>query len=93
MAIIEDVLPHPNADKLYVLKINCGEPRQLVAGIKQFYSPEQLKGKHIIIISNLKPAMLRGVESHGMLLAAQDENGTLALLQPDKEIEPGAAVR
>jgi len=71
VAIIEDVLPHPNADKLYVLKINCGEPRQLVAGIKQFYSPEQLKGKHIIIISNLKPAMLRGVESQGMLLAAQ----------------------
>ncbi|GEM_PF-700940 len=71
VAIIEDVAPHPNADKLYVLKIDCGQKRQLVAGIKQFYSPEQLKGKHIIIISNLKPAMLRGIESQGMLLAAQ----------------------
>lgn len=71
VAVIEDVQPHPNADKLYVLKINCGEPRQLVAGIKQFYLPEQLKGKHIVIVSNLKPAILRGIESQGMLLAAQ----------------------
>ena len=71
VAIIEDVQPHQNADKLYVLKINCGEPRQLVAGMKPFYAPEQLKGKHIIIVSNLKPAILRGVESQGMLLAAQ----------------------
>ena len=71
VAIIEDVQLHPNADKLFVLKILADKPRQLVAGIKQFYTPEQLKGKHIVIVSNLKPAVLRGVESQGMLLAAQ----------------------
>lgn len=83
VAVIEDAQPHPNADKLYVLKINCGEPRQLVAGIKQFYTPEQLKGKHIIIISNLKPAVLRGVESQGMLLAAQLGNEVKVLEAPN----------
>lgn len=71
VAIVEDVQNHPCADKLYVLKINIGEPRQLVAGIKQYYTSEQLHGKHLVVISNLKPALLRDVESQGMLLAAQ----------------------
>lgn len=72
VAEITDVQPHPNADKLYVLKINLGtEQRQLVAGIRNYYQPDQLKGKHIIVIANLKPAQLRGIESQGMLLAAQ----------------------
>lgn len=71
VAIIEDVQPHSNADKLYVIKIVADKPRQLVAGIKQFYTPDQLKGKQVVIVSNLKPAILRGIESQGMLLAAQ----------------------
>lgn len=83
VAIIEDVQPHPNADKLYVLKITADKPRQLVAGIKPFYAPEQLKGKHIIIVSNLKPAILRGIESQGMLLAAQVENVVKVLEAPN----------
>ena len=82
VAVIEDVQNHPNADKLYVLKINCSEPRQLVEGMKPFYSPEQLNGKHIIIISNLKPAILRGIESQGMLLAAQIGNEVKVLEAP-----------
>ena len=82
VAVIEDVQSHPNADKLYVLKILADKPRQLVAGIKQFYAPEQLNGKHIVIVSNIKPAMLRGIESQGMLLAAQLGNEVKVLEAP-----------
>lgn len=83
VAVVEDVQPHPNADKLYVLKIVADKSRQLVAGIKQFYSPDQLKGKHVVIASNLKPAILRGVESQGMLLAAQLGNEVRVLEAPN----------
>ena len=70
VAEIKDASPHPNADKLMVLQIHLGkEHRQLVAGIRQWYKPEELKGKRIVVVSNLKPAQLRGVESQGMLLA------------------------
>ncbi|MBN2111853.1 methionine--tRNA ligase [Candidatus Woesearchaeota archaeon] len=63
--------PHPEADKLVVLQIDLGkEKRQIVAGIKKYYKPEELVGKNIIVVSNLKPAKLRGIESNGMLLAA-----------------------
>ncbi len=83
VAQVEDVQPHPNADKLYVLKINLGtEKRQLVAGIRAHYQPEQLQGKHIIVLVNLKPANLRGVESQGMLLAAQVGNDVKVLEAP-----------
>jgi len=82
VAEIKDAHPHPNADKLMVLQIHVGqEHRQLVAGIRAWFKPEELKGKRIIIVSNLKPAVLRGVESQGMLLAAE-KDGKLALLNP-----------
>ncbi len=82
VAIIEDVQSHPNADKLYVVKIHLGkEHRQLVAGIKAFYRPEDLVGKKIIVVANLKPAQLRGVESQGMMLAAE-KGGAVKLLDP-----------
>ncbi len=82
VAHIKEVAPHPNADKLYVLKLDVGtdEPRQLVAGIRAHYTPEQLIGKHIIFISNLKPAQLRGIESQGMMLAAEKE-GKVKILE------------
>ncbi|MBI2541450.1 methionine--tRNA ligase [Candidatus Woesearchaeota archaeon] len=76
VAKILEARGHPNADKLYVLDIDLGsEKRQLVAGIKPYYSPEELKNKKIIVVANLKYAKLRGVESQGMLLAGDDGNG------------------
>ena len=83
---------HPNADKLLVLKISIGdEERQLVAGIRAWYQPEELVGKKIIIVKNLQPATLRGVESQGMLLAASHE-GDLALLTIDRDLPAGAKI-
>jgi len=80
VAKVEFVENHPNADKLYVLKLDAGsEKRQLVAGMKQFYKPEELVGKHIVFISNLKPAQLRGVESQGMMLAGEKDGKVLVL--------------
>jgi len=73
VARIIEVNDHPNADKLYVLQIDLGaEKRQLVAGLKGHYSKEELKGKKIVVITNLKYAKLRGIESQGMLLAGDD---------------------
>ena len=85
--------PHPNADKLLVLKIDIGEeePRQIVAGLRQWYLPENLVGKEILVVANLEPATLRGIESHGMLLAAQSGDDVV-ILAPEKELPPGARV-
>lgn len=91
VARIEEVQNHPNADKLYVLKLNAGsEQRQLVAGMKEFYKPEELKGRLIVFVSNLKPAMLRGVESQGMMLAGE-KDGKVKALDPGSA-EPGDQV-
>ena len=84
VARIIDVQNHSNADKLYVLQIDLGtEKRQLVAGIRQQYSIDELRNKKIIVVTNLKHAKLRGVESQGMLLAGNDEN-VIGLLTVDK---------
>lgn len=66
---------HPNADKLLVSQIDVGEetPRQIVSGIADVYSPEEFVGKKVIVVTNLKPAKLRGVESQGMVLAGGDK--------------------
>lgn len=85
---------HPNADRLLVLKIDLGgEQRQLVAGIRKHYEPDALVGKRIVVVANLQPATLRGVESQGMLLAASDEEGRLSLVTPEREVAVGAKVR
>jgi methionyl-tRNA synthetase len=66
---------HPKADKLLVFKIKVGnEERQIVSGIAKYYKPEEMVGKQVIVVCNLKPVKLRGVESQGMLLAASDDN-------------------
>ncbi len=76
VAQIIEVKEHPNADKLYVLKIDTGkEEKQIVAGIKNAYAKEALLGRKIIVVNNLEPVVLRGEESNGMLLAASDDNG------------------
>lgn len=72
--------PHPNADRLYVLKLKVGaEERQIVSGIRQHYAPQDLVGKTIILVANLEPADLRGVPSHGMLLAVRDGEKVIVL--------------
>ncbi|MDE2699613.1 MAG: methionine--tRNA ligase, partial [Gemmatimonadota bacterium] len=65
--------------------------RQIVAGIAEFYEPEALVGQQIVVVANLEPATIRGVESQGMLLAAADDQG-LTLVTPDSEISDGAEV-
>jgi len=81
------------ADKLLKLQIKIGnEKRQIVAGIAQHYTPEELIGKKIVVVANLKPAKLRGIESCGMLLAASDSKG-LTLVTVDRDIDSGAKVK
>ena len=80
-------------DKLLKLKVDLGkEKRQLVAGIAKFYQPEDLVGKEIVVVANLEPKILRGIESQGMLLAA-DVEGRPVILKPDEEVPPGTEVR
>lgn len=80
------------ADRLLQLQISLGdEQRQIVAGIAEYYEPEALVGQQIVVVANLEPATIRGVESQGMLLAASDDNG-LTLVTPDGEIGVGAEV-
>lgn len=91
-AKILEVEDHPGADKLYVMKIDIGgETRRIVAGIRAYYKKEELIGRQIVVVSNLEPATIRGVESNSMLLAAKDDK-TLALLAPEKEMSPGSPV-
>jgi methionyl-tRNA synthetase len=89
---VTSVEAHPNADKLYVLRVNLGaEERQLVAGLKGYYTPEQLTGKQIVVVANLQPAKLRGLESRGMLLAAES-GGEVVIISPERPLPPGAKV-
>ncbi len=93
VAEIKAVEEHPDADKLLVLKIDTGDgEKQLVTGIKNHYSAEELVGKKIIVVNNLAPAVLRGVESQGMLLAARDGD-KVVLLTTEKDVGPGSRVQ
>lgn len=85
--------PHPNADKLIILTLEGEEKeRQMVAGIKKDYNPKDLEGKKIVVLINLEPIKLRGVESNGMLLAAEDNQGKLSVLTTDKNIETNSKI-
>jgi methionyl-tRNA synthetase len=91
-ALILEATKVEKSEKLIKLKVQIGDAtRQIVAGIAQFYSPESLVGKHIVVVENLKPAKLMGHLSEGMLLAAKD-GGKLALVTPDKPIASGASI-
>ncbi len=118
VAKIIEAADHPNADRLYVLKVDAGdtetktevqpdesgsaeqEPqtvtvpkyRQIVAGIKKAYTAEELIGKSVVIISNLDTAMLRGVESQGMILAASDDI-SMSVIVPERAIKAGSKVK
>ncbi len=81
------------SDKLVVMKIDIGgEIRQIVAGIRAAYAPESLAGKKTVVLANLKKALIRGVESHGMILAADSPEGII-LLKPESEIDNGVRIR
>jgi len=84
---------HPNADKLLILRVDIGEaaPRTLVAGIKGHYTAADLQDKLVVVVCNLQPAKLRGVESNGMVLAAQ-ESGKIVILTLDRPIAPGTKI-
>lgn len=82
----------PGSDKLLKLKIDIGEERTIVAGIGKVYKPEDLPGKKIVVVTNLKPVKLMGVESHGMLLATDSDKG-LTLLSFDRDAKTGAKIR
>lgn len=95
--------PHPNADRLLKLQLDdgSGTPRQICAGIKGYYTPEDLIGKHIVIVANLEPRTIRGEESRGMLLAASDApkdpatpqgERNVVVLTPMGPIPPGSIV-
>lgn len=91
---IKSVKEHPNANKLYVLIVDLGKGEhdiQLVAGLRTHYEENDLIGKQIVVIRNLEPSLIRGIESQGMLLAAVFE-GDVVLLQPEKDIETGAKI-
>ena len=93
VATIKSAEAHPNADKLIVLQIDLGgEQRQICAGIRNHYTPEELVGKQIVVVANLETAKLRGLESQGMLLAASDE-GRVIIMTPEKPVQSGASVK
>jgi methionyl-tRNA synthetase len=94
VAQIKEVEEHPNADRLFVMKIDIGgEERQLVAGIRRSYQKSDLIGKKIVVIKNLEPAVIRGVQSEGMLLAATTPEGDAVLLSPEKDIPAGCKIK
>lgn len=95
VAKVIEARPHPNADKLMLLQIDLGEeaPRQIVAGIRLHYTPEQLVGKLIVVVANLQPATLRGETSQGMLLAATSGEKVVLLAPDDPDCVPGAKIK
>ena len=94
VAKVLEARPHPNADKLMLLQIDVGDvQKQIVAGIRQHYTPEQLVGKLIVVVNNLEPAMLRGETSNGMLLAATSGDRVIVLTTDDPSCIAGAKIK
>ncbi len=102
-ARIMGVRDHPNADKLFILDVDTGEcpvegksapggRKEIVAGIKNSYAKNDLIGKDIVMVNNLAPAIIRGVESKGMLLAAIGET-EISIIVPEKTVKPGSKIR
>lgn len=100
VAKIVEAEPHPNADRLIKLQVDdgSGTPRQICAGVREYYNPEDLLGKSIVIVANLAPRKIRGEESRGMLIAASDapKDGdgprNVVVLTPMSDIAPGSVV-
>ncbi|MCK9603709.1 MAG: methionine--tRNA ligase subunit beta [Candidatus Omnitrophica bacterium] len=93
VAEIKEVNEHPNADRLYVITVDLGDKtKQVVAGIRGSYAKEDLIGRQVVVVDNLEPALLRGVESQGMILAASDESG-IVIVSPEKKLKTGSIVK
>ena len=97
IATIVSVEPHPNADRLLKLQIDLGdEQRQICAGLKQYYRPDELIGKQIVVVPNLQPRVIRGEVSNGMLLAAAAKDGDevrdVVVLELAKPVTAGSVV-
>ena len=83
------------ADKLLCSKIDLGEekPRTIVSGIAKWYTPEEMVGKNVVVVANLKPVKLRGILSEGMVLCAEDKDGNLKLVAPEAAMAAGSEIR
>ena len=94
VAEIKEVTEHPNADKLYIVTLDLGDrQKQVVAGIRLAYpKKEDLIGKQVVVVDNLESAVLRGVESQGMILAGSDESG-IVIISPEKKLKLGSIVK
>lgn len=95
VATVLECIAHPNADKLLVLQIELagGEKRQICAGLRAYYQPEQLVGKQVVVVANLAPRMMRGQVSNGMLLATTDTaTGKVIIVSPTDMVAPGSKV-
>ena len=94
VATVIECKPHPNADKMLVLQIDLGgEKRQICAGLRLHYQPEQLVGKQIVVVANLEPRTMRGEISQGMLLAATDvATAKVIVISPSDAAAPGSKV-
>ena len=92
---IISVEDHPNADRLYVVNLDDGSDngRTICAGLKEFYSKEEMEGMHVAFVANLAPRKLRGVMSEGMMLAADDGQGNVKLLTISGEMSSGSQIR
>lgn len=95
VATVLECKVHPNADKLLVLQIDLGsEKRQICAGLRAYYQPEQLVGKQIVVVANLEPRTMRGEVSQGMLLAASDAVADrVVVLAIPEPVAPGSVVK
>ena len=95
VATVVECKPHPNADKLLVLQVElaAGERRQICAGLRAHYQPEQLVGKQLIVVANLAPRPMRGEVSNGMMLAATDPvTNRVIFISPSENVAPGSKV-
>lgn len=93
VATVLECKPHANADKLLVLQVDLGgEKRQICAGLRAHYQPEQLVGKQIVVVANLAPRTMRGEVSQGMLLAASDASGKVIVISPSDAVAAGSKV-
>jgi methionyl-tRNA synthetase len=92
--VVKEAEKVEKSKKLLRLIVDAGEtePRQILAGISEHYAPEDLIGRRVVIVANLKPRKLMGLESQGMVLAASDESG-LSILGVDKDVEPGSPAK
>ncbi|MCZ6602466.1 MAG: methionine--tRNA ligase subunit beta [Planctomycetota bacterium] len=90
---VKECREHPNADRLLLLRVSVGDgEKQIVAGIREHYSPEEIVGKKVVVLNNLEPVTLRGERSEGMVLAGTNSSGSVVLLTVDRDIEPGTKI-